>query len=56
MTKNRECQICLNYTSFDAPSDGGAGGTLRCCIWAFYGRKAGVEKPRNVPNVRASTL
>jgi hypothetical protein len=42
--KNRECQIRLNYTSFDADSDGDAGGTLCFRRRANLGRKTGVRR------------
>eukprot|EP01047_Picozoa_sp_COSAG01_P033986 COSAG01_NODE_2530_length_7495_cov_76.130206_6_plen_187_part_00 len=49
-------QISSNNISFDAPCHGDAPGTLHFSIGAILGRKAGVRKPRNVPNVRTSTL
>jgi hypothetical protein len=42
--KNRECQISLQYISFDADSDGGAGGTLCFRCEVVLGRKTGVRR------------
>jgi hypothetical protein len=43
-SKNRDCRISSNDTSFGAPFDGDAPGTLRFCIGAVLGRKTGAGK------------